>query len=167
MNRIVYGINTGLRRAICIAAVLIMAAAAAPPVRAQLTQSSIFGAMKARSLGPATSSGRVSAIEACYLPTESGSPLEKKLCIYVGAAAGGVFKSVDNGTTFEPVFDKETEHSIGAMALDPTHADSVLWVGTGESNCRNSVSIGGGLYITTDGGTSWKILGLENVDRIA
>ncbi|MFN4769485.1 MAG: WD40/YVTN/BNR-like repeat-containing protein [Candidatus Kapaibacterium sp.] len=167
MNRIVYGNYTDLRRALFVAAVLMMAAAAVTPVRAQLTQSSMFGAMKARSLGPATSSGRVSAIEACYLPTESGSPLEKKLCIYVGAAAGGVFKSYDNGTTFEPVFDKEKEHSIGAMALDPTHADSVLWVGTGESNCRNSVSIGGGLYKTTDGGTSWKKLGLDNVERIA
>lgn len=136
-------------------------------VSAQVTKASMFGAMKARSLGPATSSGRVSAIEACYLPSESGSPLEKKLCIYVGAAAGGVFKSKDNGMTFTPVFDKEKEHSVGAMALDPTHADSVLWVGTGESNCRNSVSIGGGVYKTTNGGKDWTMMGLDKVERIA
>ncbi len=125
-----------------------------------------FGNLKARSIGPATSSGRVTAIEACYTHTE-GNTVDKRLCIYVGAAAGGVFKSKDNGTTFKAVFDKEKQHSIGAMALDPKHHDSVLWVGTGESNCRNSVSIGGGLYKTTDGGAKWKLLGFEKVERIA
>ncbi|MFM8439370.1 MAG: WD40/YVTN/BNR-like repeat-containing protein, partial [Candidatus Kapaibacterium sp.] len=156
---------SGLAR-IILAGVL-LTSVCVPTVTAQRTQSSMFGAMKARSIGPATSSGRVSAIEACYLPSESGSPLEKKLCIYVGAAAGGVYKSKDNGMTFTQLFDKEKEHSVGAMALDPTHADSVLWVGTGESNCRNSVSIGGGVYKTTDGGKKWVMMGLEKVERIA
>lgn len=126
-----------------------------------------FGNLNARSIGPATCSGRISAIEALYLQADPKHPQEKKLCIYVGSAAGGVFKSKDNGTTFSAIFDKEKQHSIGAMALDPRYKDSVLWVGTGECNVRNSVSIGGGLYKTTDGGENWKLLGLENVERIA
>ncbi len=130
-------------------------------------RSGLFGGMEARSLGPAPPSGRVTAIEACYTHTESANTSEKRLCIYVGSAAGGIFKSMNNGMTFKPVFDKENELSIGAMALDPLHHDSVLWVGTGESNCRNSVSIGGGLYKTVDGGEKWKKLGFEKVERIA
>lgn len=129
--------------------------------------SNTFGSMQARSMGPATSSGRVTAIEALYLPVEGGSPKEKRLCIYVGTAAGGVFKSKNNGLSFEPIMDKEKYLSVGAMALDPRHQDSVLWVGSGESNCRNSVSYGGGVFKTTDGGETWKHLGLEKVERIA
>ncbi len=128
--------------------------------------SNTFGSMEARSIGPATSSGRITAIEATYTHTE-GNFTDKRLTMYVGSAAGGIFKSKDNGTTFKAVFDKEKQHSIGCMALDPTHHDSVLWVGTGESNCRNSVSIGGGLYKTTDGGETWKLLGFEGVERIS
>ncbi|MBL7997569.1 MAG: glycosyl hydrolase [Candidatus Kapabacteria bacterium] len=131
-----------------------------------LVTSNTFGSMSARQLGPATSSGRITAIEALYLPAEQGRPMDKRLCIYVGTAAGGVWKSKDNGTTFERLFEKEEYQSVGAMALDPRHQDSVLWVGTGESNCRNSVSIGGGLYKTTDAGESWKRVGLEKVERI-
>lgn len=133
---------------------------------AQVLTPYTFGTMRAREIGPATSSGRVTAIEALYLNTEKGKN-EKRLTIYVGSAAGGIFKSKDNGTTFKEIFNKEKYQSIGCMALDPRHQDSVLWVGTGESNVRNSVSIGGGIYKTTDAGETWKHLGLENVERIA
>lgn len=125
-----------------------------------------FGTMRAREIGPATSSGRITAIEALYMNSEPGKK-DRRLTIYVGSAAGGVYKSKDNGTTFEAIFEKEKYQSIGCMALDPRHQDSVLWVGTGESNVRNSVSIGGGIYKTTDAGETWKHLGLENVERIA
>jgi len=125
-----------------------------------------FGSMRAREIGPATSSGRVTAVQAVRVPA-AGSPTEKRLVIYVGSAAGGLWKSKDNGNTFKQMFTKVNQHSIGSIALDPNHQDSVLWVGTGESNVRNSVSIGGGLYKTTDGGETWTFLGLEKVERIA
>ncbi len=133
---------------------------------AQMLTPYTFGTMRARELGPATSSGRITAIEALYINQEAGKK-DRRLTIYVGSAAGGVYKSKDNGTTFKALFEKEKNQSIGCMALDPRHQDSVLWVGTGESNVRNSVSIGGGLYKTTDAGETWKLLGLEKVERIA
>ena len=133
--------------------------------QAQFT-SFTFGSIRAREIGPATSSGRITAIEAIRVPVP-GSPSEKRLTIYVGSAAGGLWKSKDNGNSFKQIFNKVQQHSIGSIALDPLHQDSVLWVGTGECNVRNSVSIGGGLYKTTDGGETWKFLGLEKVERIA
>ena len=75
------------------------------------------------------------------------------LTIYVGAASGGVWKSIDGGTTFKPVFDEHTQ-SIGAVRVDPSNPKTV-WVGTGESWTRNSVSVGDGVYKSTDGGDTW------------
>ena len=85
--------------------------------------------------------------------------------IYVGAASGGVWKSLDGGTTFEPVFDHQPVQSIGAVTIDPRNPDTV-WVGTGEAWTRNSVSIGDGIYKTTDGGDTWKNVGLPGSERI-
>ncbi len=101
-------------------------------------------------------SGRIAAIDAV-----PGDPL----IIYVGAASGGVWKSTNAGTTFEPVFDAHTQ-SIGAIAIDPSDPETV-WVGTGETWVRNSVSIGTGLYRTTDDGESWQFMGLGDSERIA
>ena len=84
-----------------------------------------------------------------------------KVTLLVGAASGGVWKSEDGGTTFQPVFDKQPVKSIGAVALDPTNHD-VMWVGTGESWTRNSVSVGNGVYKSTDGGETWTNVGLPN-----
>ncbi|TXH65757.1 MAG: sialidase, partial [Lysobacteraceae bacterium] len=81
------------------------------------------------------------------------------------AASGGVWKSTDGGTTFRPKFDKQPVQSIGAIALSPSNPDDV-WVGTGEAWTRNSVSIGDGVYRSTDGGESWKHIGLPNSERI-
>lgn len=131
--------------------------------------SSMYGAVQARHIGPATMSGRISAIEVVdkKIDTAKNSPYQR--IIYVGAASGGVWKSRDNGTTFKPIFDKVegASQSIGAIALDRTTPDSVIWVGTGESNTRNSVSIGTGIYKSTDGGENWKRMGLEKSERIA
>ena len=116
----------------------------------------IFGAVTARQIGPATMSGRISAIDASW---------NDPRLMYVGAAGGGVWKSTNGGTTFKPVFDKYCQ-SIGTITIDQQHPDTV-WVGTGEVWVRNSVSVGDGIYKTTDGGNNWKLMGLPNSERIA
>ncbi len=145
---------------------LTAALGAAGPVSAQETtddaqeaptlDAATFGALRARPIGPAVMSGRIAALDAVD---------GERLTIWVGAAGGGVWKSEDGGVTFQPVFDEHTQ-SIGAIAVDPSHPDTV-WVGTGESWTRNSVSVGTGLYRTGDGGESWELVGLEDSERIA
>ena len=88
---------------------------------------------------------------------------------FVAAASGGVWKTINNGTTWTPVFDREGSYSIGAIALDPKNP-LTLWVGTGENNSQRSVSYGSGLYRSDDGGKTWKNAGLktsEHIGRIA
>lgn len=111
-----------------------------------------------RNIGSATMSGRIAALAA--LAGKDGKTL-----IYVGAASGGIWKSTDGGTTFKPVFDKQPVQSIGSIAIDPSHTDTV-WAGTGESWTRNSVSIGNGIYKSTDAGETWTNMGLPNSERI-
>ncbi|GAC1400019.1 MAG: hypothetical protein NVSMB56_15130 [Pyrinomonadaceae bacterium] len=113
--------------------------------------------LDARPIGPAVMSGRVAALDAVSE--------KNRLTIYVGSASGGVWKSVNGGTTFKPVFDKYTQ-SIGAVTIDPSNPQTV-WVGTGESWVRNSVSVGTGVYKTTDGGDNWQFMGLPDSERIA
>jgi len=117
----------------------------------------LFGDMTARHIGPALMSGRVNDLE--VHPTNSR-------IVYVGAAGGGVWKSNDAGTTFNPIFDDYCQ-SIGAIALDPSDPDNTIYVGTGETWTRNSVTIGDGLYKSTDGGGNWEKIGLEKSERIA
>jgi photosystem II stability/assembly factor-like uncharacterized protein len=112
--------------------------------------------VRARAIGPAATSGRVAAIAA--VPGN-------RLTVYAGSASGGVWKSVNSGVTFKPVFEKNTQ-SIGAIAVDPAHPDTV-WVGTGEAWTRNSVSVGTGIYKTTDGGENWQAMGLEDSEHIS
>jgi len=117
----------------------------------------LFGDMKARHIGPALMSGRVSDIE--------GHPTNSKV-IYIGTAGGGVWKSNDGGVMFNPIFDDYCQ-SIGCVAVDPNKPDNVVWVGTGETWTRNSTSVGDGIYKSEDGGNSWKKMGLPNSDRIS
>ncbi|PVW15664.1 WD40/YVTN/BNR-like repeat-containing protein [Marixanthomonas spongiae] len=118
----------------------------------------LFGDMKARHIGPALMSGRINDIE--MHPTNTR-------IMYIGAAGGGVWKSNDGGATFSPIFDEHAQ-SIGVVTLDPKDPDQTIWVGTGETWTRNSVSIGDGLFKSTDGGNNWKeIPGFENSERIA
>lgn len=111
-----------------------------------------------RNIGSAEMSGRIAAIDAVQ-------GKDGKVTMYIGAASGGVWKSEDGGTTFRPVFDKQPVHSIGAVAIDPSNP-STVWVGTGESWTRNSVSIGDGVYKSTDGGDNWTKMGLPKTERI-
>src|SRR5882762_764229 len=120
--------------------------------------SDTISGLGARNIGSAAMSGRVAAVAAVK---EDG-----RLTVYVGAASGGVWKSSNGGTTFKPVFDKEAAQSIGAVAIDP-QAPKTIWAGTGEAWTRNSVSIGNGIYKSTDGGDSWTNMGLANSERIA
>ncbi len=103
-----------------------------------------------RNVGPAVAGGRLAAI--------AGSDRDPSL-VYIGAAGGGVWKSTNGTTSWKPVFDKEGVGSIGAIALNPND-DADVWVGTGESNPRNDVSYGNGVYRSTDGGKTWANLGL-------
>jgi photosystem II stability/assembly factor-like uncharacterized protein len=117
---------------------------------------SLFGGLFVRSIGTAATGGRISTLD--VVP---GSPLT----IYVGAASGGVWKSIDGGMSFKPVFDDHPQ-SIGAIRVDPSNSQ-ILWVGTGESWTRNSVSVGAGVYRSTDGGETWQDLSLKDSERIA
>ncbi len=115
-----------------------------------------FGNIRARSIGPAVMSGRVSSVAGVDSRPE---------ILYVGAAGGGLWKSVSAGADFRPVFDEHTQ-SIGDICVDPQHPDTV-WVGTGEPWVRNSVSVGTGIYVSTNGGQSWQFKGLGDSEHIA
>jgi photosystem II stability/assembly factor-like uncharacterized protein len=117
----------------------------------------VISGLGARNVGSAAMSGRVAAVAAFV---ESG-----KTTVYAGAASGGVWKSIDGGTTFKPVFDKQPVQSLGAIAIDPSRHE-IVWVGTGESWTRNSVSIGDGIYKSTDGGATWTNMGLRESERV-
>ncbi|MEO6064735.1 MAG: hypothetical protein ABIP49_03000 [Lysobacterales bacterium] len=119
---------------------------------------SVVSGLGARNIGSAQMSGRISAIDAINTP-------DGKITLYVGAASGGVWKSLDGGTTFKPVFDDQPVQSIGAVAIDRKNPRT-LWVGTGESWTRNSVSVGDGVYKSTDGGDTWQNMGLRESERI-
>jgi len=84
---------------------------------------------------------------------------------YAGAASGGLWKTVDGGLTFAPVFDDQPVHSIGAVAVAPSDPE-IVWAGTGETFIRSNVSIGNGVWKTTDGGETWRHAGLEGTGRI-
>ena len=117
----------------------------------------LFGDLTARHIGPALMSGRINDMEV--------HPSNSRI-IYAGTAGGGVWKSNDGGATFNPIFDDYCQ-SIGAVELDPNDPDKTIYVGTGETWTRNSVSVGDGLYKTTDGGANWTKIGFENSERIA
>ena len=124
------------------------------------TKSAIETALSAlewRSIGPANMGGRVADIEGV-----AGDPN----IVYVATASGGLWKTTNGGTTWKPIFERQGTISIGDIALAPGNPN-VIWVGTGESNVRNSVSFGDGIYKSTDGGTTWHHMGLKESERIS
>jgi photosystem II stability/assembly factor-like uncharacterized protein len=118
---------------------------------------SLFGDMSARQIGPALMSGRINDLEV--------HPTDNRI-IYVGSAGGGVWRSQNGGASFEPIFDDHVQ-SIGVVTVDPVQPDKTIWVGTGETWTRNSVSTGDGLFKSDDGGVNWKQVGFENSERIS
>src|SRR5437868_1305910 len=137
---------------------ILVSASASGTNEAPYNSATISG-LGARNIGSAAMSGRISAVEGVKEP--SG-----KITLFVGAASGGVWKSDDSGTRFRPVFDEQPVQSIGAIAIDPKNTKNV-WIGTGESWTRNSVSIGNGVYKSTDGGETWAPADLDKSERVA
>ncbi len=115
----------------------------------------IFEGLHWRSIGPAVFGGRV--VDVAGVP---GNPN----VIYVAHSSGGLWKSTNGGTTFNSVFNDGNTLALGAIALDPNNPN-VVYAGTGEGTVRNTASYGDGIYKTTDGGKTWKHLGLENTER--
>jgi len=118
---------------------------------------SLFDNLEWRNIGPAIMGGRTTDIE--------GVPGNPNV-VYVATASGGLWKTTNGGITWTPLFDRQNTISIGDIAIDPKNPD-VIWVGTGESNLRNSVSFGDGVYKSTDGGKTWQHLGLRDTRHIS
>src|SRR2546430_7004814 len=118
---------------------------------AQQNPADKFKNLEFREIGPATMGGRIDD----FAVVESNPNI-----VYVGTASGGVWKTTNNGTTWEPIFDREDVSTIGDIAIAPSDP-SIVWVGTGEPNNRQSSSWGDGAYKSLDGGKTWKKMGLE------
>ena len=116
-----------------------------------------FERLEWRSIGPANMGGRTADVE--------GVPGNPNI-VYAATASGGLWRTDNGGMKWRPIFERENTISIGDIALEPSNPD-VIWVGTGESNVRNSVSFGDGVYKSTDGGKSWQHLGLKDTERIS
>jgi hypothetical protein len=132
----------------------------APSLRAQKRAAPLDSATLAsftwRNIGPANMGGRIADIVGIPSPSKT---------FYVAAAGGGIWKTTNAGTTFRPVFDHEHVISMGSLAIAPSDTNEV-WAGTGEQNTRNSISPGGGIFKSTDGGMTWKAMGLEKTQQI-
>lgn len=144
-------------RAACLAALALLTSLPADSVRAQPSDSALLSAFRWRSIGPSSMGGRVVDIEA--VDTSFAT-------VYVASASGGVFKSENAGTTWKPIFDNYRSASIGDIALFQKNP-SIVWVGTGEANNRNSVAWGDGIYKSTDGGRTFRNMGLASTHQIA
>jgi photosystem II stability/assembly factor-like uncharacterized protein len=129
---------------------------AEPPAAAVAHAADSLNNLKFRNLGPSVGGGRVAAV--------AGVPGDRNV-YYVGAAAGGVWKTTDGGDSWEAVFKDQPTASIGAVALAPSNPN-VVWVGTGEGNPRNDVVDGRGVFMSPDAGRSWQFMGLGDVGQI-
>ena len=126
-------------------------------VAAQTVDPGALNELEWRSIGPGAMGGRISGIEGV-----AGNPR----IVYAATGSGGLFKTLNGGTTWQAIFERPETISIGDIAIDPKHPDRV-WVGTGEANLRNSVSFGAGMYFSPDGGKTWEHRGLEQTMTIS
>ena len=132
-------------------------AAGSPPASAtDSPQLQAIARLRWRSIGPANQAGRI--------PLVAGVPGNRSV-YYVGAAAGGLMKTTNGGVTFTQLFDDQDNASMGDLVIAPSNP-SILYLGTGEGNPRNSASVGDGVYKSLDGGRTWRRVGLENTEKI-
>ena len=117
----------------------------------------VAGALRFRSIGPALMSGRIGDVA-----VDQRNPNHW----YVAAASGGLWKTMNAGTTFEPIFDDQSSYSMGCVTIDPTDHGTV-WLGTGENNGGRHIGFGDGIYRSRDAGKSWKNMGLKETERIS
>ncbi|HZT61020.1 MAG TPA: hypothetical protein VFA21_20615 [Pyrinomonadaceae bacterium] len=123
----------------------------------ETTATKSFERLEWRNIGPANMGGRIADIE--------GVPGNPNV-VYVATASGGLFKTTNGGMKWTPVFERQGSISIGDIALEPGNPD-VIWLGAGESAVRNSVSFGDGVYKSTDGGQTWRHVGLRDTEHVS
>jgi len=116
-----------------------------------------FSGLKFRNIGPAMTSGRIADIAI--------NP-ENENIWYVAVGSGGVWKTTNSGTTWKPIFDKQSSYSIGCVTIDPNNSHTI-WVGTGENVGGRHVAIGDGIYVSHDDGMTWKNMGLKNSEHLS
>src|SRR6478752_4962538 len=127
--------------------------------RAPALDPSLLGSLRWRSIGPANTGGRVDDFAIARVPGQPDA-------VYVATASGGLFKSTNQGTSWTPIFDRvDAMMSIVDIAVAPSNP-SVVWVGTGEANNRQSSSWGDGVYRSTDAGRTWRSTGLTDTRHI-
>ena len=119
-----------------------------------MKENSLFKNLNWQFLGPINVSGRMTDVEVVY-------PKGKNYTMYIAGASGGVWKTENEGTTWEPVFENKVSTSIGDIAIAPSDKN-IVWVGTGEANIYRSSQVGAGIFKSPDGGKSWKHMGLTD-----
>ncbi len=125
------------------------------PAQAQETNKDVLGALRYRHIGPIGN----------RLTSVVGIPGQPNI-YYVGAASGGIWKTIDGGIHWNPIFDGQPVSSIGALAIAPSNPN-IVWAGTGEPWIRSHISVGQGIYKSTDAGKTWTLMGLEKTGRIS
>src|SRR5512144_3003889 len=142
--------------AIAAIALTSVAVAQAPANKPFELDSTTVAGFRWRNVGPANTMGRVSDVVGIASPSKT---------FFAAAAGGGIWRWINEGVTWRPVFDNQRVISMGMLAIAPSDTMQV-WAGTGEPNSRNTISPGGGVYKSTDGGITWKLMGLEKTQSI-
>ena len=133
-----------------------LAAPVAAPLAAQSLDSATIAGFRWRNVGPSNFMGRLSDVVGIPGPSKT---------LYVAAAGGGIWKSMNNGVTWKPIFDDQEISSAGMLAIAPSDTN-IVWAGTGEPNSRNTIEPGAGVYKSTNGGQTWTFMGLRNTQHI-